>query len=77
MGKDSLSSLGRNMHYKDIKAKTDSKIDATTFANQMDDEKEIEKACKNILHMITPLKFDVSSEDFYLLNGDDIRLRFD
>ena len=77
MGKDSLSSLGRNMYYKDIKAKIDSKIDATTFANQTDDETEIENDCKNTLHMMTPLKFNISSADFYLLNGVDIRLRFD
>ena len=47
MGKDSLSSLGRNMNYKDIHAKIDSKIDATTFANHTDDEKEINKDYKN------------------------------
>ena len=58
MGKDSLSSLGRNIYYKDIHAKINSKIDATTFANQTDDEKEIEKDCKNILHMMTQLKFN-------------------
>ena len=46
MGKDSLSSLGRNMYYKDIQAKIDNKRDATTFVNQTDDEKEIEKDCK-------------------------------
>ena len=27
--------------------------------------------------MMTPLKFNISSADFYLLNGVDIRLRFD
>ena len=41
MGKDSLSSLGRNMYYKDIHAKINSTIDAATFTNQTNDEKEI------------------------------------
>ena len=41
MGKDSLLSLGRNMYYKDIHEKIDNKIDATTFVNQTEDEKEI------------------------------------
>ena len=77
MGKDSLPSLGRNMYYKDIHAKINSTIDATTFTNQTNDEKEIERECKSILHMMTPLKFNISSADFYLLNGVDIRLRFD
>ena len=53
-----------------------SKIDATTFANQTDDEKEIEKDCKNILHMMMPLKFNTFSADFYIFDGVDIRLRF-
>ena len=40
------------MYYKDIQATIDSKIDVTTFASQTDDEKEIEKNCKqNILHI--------------------------
>ena len=41
IGKDPLLSLGRNMYYKDINAKIGNKIDATTFVNQTDDEKEI------------------------------------
>ena len=77
MGKGSLSSIGRNMYYKDIHSKIDSKIDAATFANHNADEKEIERECKNIIHMMTPLKFNISSADFYLLNGVDMRLRFD
>ena len=54
MGKDSLSSVRRNVNYKAKKCKEcknkmheklDSKIDAATFANQADDENEIEKVC--------------------------------
>ena len=41
------------------------------------DKKEIVKGCKNLLHMMTPLKFKISSADFYLPNGVDIRLIFD
>ena len=65
------------MFYKDIQEKIDNKIDDATFTNQTDDGKEIEKDYKNILHMMTPLKFNISSADLYLLSGVDICLRFD
>ena len=52
-------------------------MDATTHANENDDKKEIEKDCKNILHMMTSLKFNISSADFYVLNGIDVRVRLD
>ena len=68
----------QNLYFlKDIYAKIDIKIDPTTFANQTDDKQEIEKDCKSILHMMTPLKFDISSANLYILTGVDIRLRFD
>ena len=53
MGKVPLSGQGKNKYYKDFKLKIDSKIDVITSANKTDDEKEIEKDCKNILHMMT------------------------
>ena len=55
MGKVLLSSLWRNMYYKDIQVKIDSKIDATIFVNQTDEETKIVKDCQNILYMVTPL----------------------
>ena len=77
MGKDSLSTLERYIYHKDIQEKYDNKIDATTYANQTDDANEIEKDCKNILCIITLLTVNISSADFYLLNGVNIRLIFD
>ena len=60
------------MYYTNIQVKIDRKIDATNFANRTDNENEIEKDCKNILLMMTPLEYNISSVDFYLLDGVDM-----
>ena len=65
------------MYSKDVQAKNDSNIDAVSYVNQIEDEREIEKDSKNMFHMITTFEFNASSADLYLLNGVDIRLRFD
>lgn len=75
MSKASLSSSGMNMYYRD--STNESVITGETFKNQNNLEKVISNQCNNTLHMMTPLQFNISSSNFYLLNGVDIRLRFD
>ena len=77
MGKDDLQSVGRNMYYKSMSTKIEDKIDASSFANLSSDEVLMQDECKGMVHMMVPLCMDLSSSDFYLMNGVDIRLRFD
>ena len=77
MGKDDLESIGRNMYYKSLSTKIFDKIEATSFENLNSDETLIQSECKDVIHMTVPLCLDLSSADFYLLNGVDVRLRFD
>ena len=77
MGKGDLESIGRNMYYKSMSTKIYDKIEASSFANLSDDENLIQTECKGVVDMMIPLCMDLTSSDFYLLNGVDIRLRFD
>ena len=77
MSKDGLSSIGRNMFYKDLSTKIFDKIDENCFTALSSEEAQIQSECKDIIHMMIPLQLDLSSASFYLLNGVDIRIRFD
>ena len=77
MKKDALSSIGRNMYYKDLSVKNNAKTDEINFLAPENDEKLIRDDCRRVMHFVTPLALDISSSDFFLLNGVDIRLRFD
>ena len=77
MGKDDLQSVGRNMYYKSMSTKIEAKMDASSFTNLSSDELLMQEECKGMIHMIVPLCMDLSSSDFYLMNGVDIRLRLD
>ena len=77
MSRGNLDGLGRNMYYKNMSTKIDEVITAESFTNMTSDEESIVKECKSTIHMMTPLHFDMSTSGFYLLNGVDVRLRFD
>ena len=77
MDKEVLSSIGRNMYYKDIKTTIHDNISNDSFTNLTKDEENIQQECMDIIHLMIPLTLDLSSSNFYLMNGVDIRLRFD
>lgn len=75
--REKLDSVGRNMYYKSMLTDIDEIITENNFLNMSNDETNIVKESKSVIHMTTPLHFDMSSSGFYLLNGVDVRLRFD
>ena len=79
MPRGKLDGIGRNMYYKTLSTDIDEEFTENSFIDNLIsmDEKKIIKECKSVLHMMTPLHFDMSSSGFYLLNGVDVRLRFD
>ena len=77
MSKDVLSSIGSNMYYKSDDTKFYDEYVTASFETQSADETMIQTNCKKVIHLMIPLNFDLSSSNFYLLNGVDIRLRFD
>ena len=78
MSKDKLDSVGRNMFYKSLSHDIIGTFNSTNFPTTSDnDEQKIAAQCKSILHFVTPLHLDVGTGDFYLMNGVDVRLRFD
>ena len=77
MSKDDLKTLGRNMYYKDISTKIHDVFTADSFVNQSQDETDIQTECKDGIHMMVPLGMEMSSAGIFLMNGVDIRLRFD
>ena len=77
MGKDALSGIGSNMFYKAQDTEIFDEYEEDAYEDQSPDETAIQSTCKKIIHMMIPLNFDLSTSNFYLLNGVDIRLRFD
>ena len=77
MSKDVLSGIGNNMYYKSDDTKIYDVYGEDSFKNQSTTETIMQKESKKIIHLMVPLTFDLSSSNFYLLNGVDIRLRFD
>ena len=77
MSKNDLKTIGRNMYYKDMSTKIYDVYTAASFQNQTSDESEIQTECKKVLHMMIPLGMEMSSAGIFLMNGVDIRLRFD
>ena len=77
MSKDDLKTIGRNMYYKDISTKIYDVFTADSFVNQSEDETDIQAECKDSIHMMVPLGMEMSSAGIFLMNGVDIRLRFD
>lgn len=79
LGKSSLDSDGRNMYYKSLDTKSPKTFNAPYFvqANLPKDEKEIINDVKGIIHTVCPINLDISDANFYLLNGVNMRIRFD
>ena len=77
LDKGSLETIGQNMLYKSLRTKIHSNITQSCFENQPSEEVTIQKLCKTGIHICTPLAFDISSANFYLLNGVDLRIRLD
>ena len=77
MRKGSLSSIGRNMLYNDLDAEIYDAVTVDTFTKLTKCQKQIKEECAGLLHTMTPLKLNISSADFYLVNGTDMRIRLD
>ena len=77
MKKDLLSSIGRNMLYNDMDSEICDVVTGAMFTTLTPCQKQIKKDCKGVLHTMTPLKLNISSSGFYLMNGTDIRIRLD
>lgn len=77
LDRGSLEAVGQNMLYKYLKTKFQSTITKSSFDNQPSEEVTTQKVCKTGIHICTPLSFDISSANFHLLNGVDIRIRLD
>ena len=73
MSKGKIDTIGRNMYYKNLSVEIEDVFKDGSFKNEMD----IVKECKSGLHLLTPITLDISSSGFYLMNGVEMRLRFD
>ena len=77
--KNSVDSIGRNMYYHDLNSPIHDKIEAQCFEDRhmTSTGKKIKRECTGTIHMMIPVKFNISSSDFYLLSGCNLRVRFD
>ena len=77
MSKSELQSIGRNMYYKSMSTKIYDNITNASFENRTADETDIQAECRNVIHLMIPIGLEISSSGIFLMNGVDIRLRFD
>ena len=77
MSKAKLDGVGRNMYYKDLSIPIENKFNNENFPSKSEFEMGIIEDCKSTLHFMSPLHLDIGSGGFYLMNGVDVRLRFD
>ena len=61
MLREKLDSLGRNMYYKSMSTVIEEEIAENSFLDNIIsmDEKNIVRESKSVLHMMTPLHFDM------------------
>lgn len=76
MGKEDMETFGRNMFCKHYKDKIPKVFDANSIKNPPSAEASIIATCRDVIHLMTPLKLDIATGDFYLLNAVDMRMRF-
>ena len=76
MGKEDMESFGMSMFCKHYNDKIIRTFDADKVKNPSKTEASIISACRDVIHLMTPLKLDITTGDFYLLNAVDMRMRF-
>ena len=76
MGKNDLDTIGRNLCCRDTYDKIVSEFTPANFKNVGDREKSVLNACKNEIHLMIPIKMDIATSDFYLLNSVAMRMRY-
>ena len=74
-----MNSHGRNMYYKSLENVIPHTYAANNFllGSLKRDEKSIQADCVTGIHTIVPLNIELADSGFYLLNGVDMRIRFD
>ena len=77
MDKNLIPTLGKNMLFKNIDLKIHDKFTEGDFTNIIKDEGGIIQKSKRTMHFMVPLKLDISSLNFFLLNGVTLGIRFD
>ena len=79
LSKDEMAGHGRNMFYKGIENNITHTFTAPNFtiATVKPDERSIQADCVTGIHTIVPLNLELADSGFYLLNGVDMRIRFD
>ena len=77
--KSEMSSHGRNMYYKSLENSIPHTYMTRDFAiaTLKQDEKSIQADCVTGIHTMVPLNLELADAGFYLLNGVDMRIRFD
>ena len=76
MGKEDMETFGRNMFCKHYNDKNFRIFDADSMKSPSATESAIISACRDVIHLMIPLKLDIATANFYLLNAVDMRMRF-
>ena len=76
MGKNDLDTIGRNVCCRDSYDKIVPEFTAANVKDPGNREKSVINACKNEIHLMIPIKMDIATSDFYLLNSVAIRMRY-
>ena len=76
MGKNDLDTIGRNLCCRDSYDKIVPTFTAANVKDPGNREQSVINACKNEIHLMIPIKMDIATSDFYLLNSVAIRMRY-
>jgi len=79
MRKDSIASIGKLIGYKDLDIPVVDEVTSASYVvenNNVTEKKTIERIKKGV-HLMVPIRLDISTADIYMLNSVDIRIRFE